>query len=458
MGPKALEGLTILSNFMMVKIQPDTDRIPTPLFDEKLLATPLLQSFDMNNFGMISLPNRLFCFSLMISDLNLDYNKIQHLNSIGCGENNTCSCSKTPAFSPAVTPAVRRRSVFHFRQQTTGPTRQQTAIKLPAPPANKPPSNRRPHPPTNRRPHLPTNRHQIAGTILQRQQTAGPTRQQIAGDITADSHRNAPGHGNFSRSTRSKRGLYRHFPAMHAMSGGKDRQTAGVFRQCAAACNEWWESGGKDRQTAGVFRQYAAACNEWRESGGKDRQTAGVFRHYTAMMAIVAVNAGGRTASAADHHLSATWLNDNQLFFNESSKDIFRGLDVLFWLDLRFNQIEYLPFGIFNDLISLQVLYIRNNRIENQLDGIPNLQSSKSLSSIYFEYNNITNIAAESFAGLNELTHLNLGGNNIKLLRNTTFKHVPNIVIMSLDSNQIKGTFDVFNNLINLTISGNNIT
>uniref|UniRef100_T1IZL6 Chaoptin n=1 Tax=Strigamia maritima TaxID=126957 RepID=T1IZL6_STRMM len=96
-------------------------------------------------------------------------------------------------------------------------------------------------------------------------------------------------------------------------------------------------------------------------------------------------------------------------------------------LYIRNNRIESLPSGIFNSLTSLLHLYFSDNMLQevtndstglsdlirldlarNQLDGIPNLQSSKSLSSIYFEYNNITNIAAESFAGLNELTLLNL--------------------------------------------------
>uniref|UniRef100_T1IV18 TIR domain-containing protein n=1 Tax=Strigamia maritima TaxID=126957 RepID=T1IV18_STRMM len=412
-GPRALQGLTNLLIFGIKGYQ--ADRIPPAILDEKLfIATPLLNTCTIKNIGMI--PNRLFCneqHQLIIWNLNLEYNKIQYLNAIGCSENNTC-CSTLQVLSLGYN-QIRR---------------------------------------------------------IVKNQLVFPRLFQL--DLTSnDIH-------------------HIHIDAFDHLQNVKN---------LTLKRNKLSQIDGKIFQNNTLLEILDLSFNQL------IYLPSNIF-HWLKYIEIIQ-------------------LNNNWLFFNEYSKDIFLGLNALHTLDLSFNQIEFLPFRIFSDLISLKRLSIHHNRIEslpsgifnsltslqslflsnnmlqkvtnnnitwqqdllsynsnlkkisynafqglshlivldlhrNQLDGIPNLQTLKSLSIVYFEFNNITNITADAFAGLNELTSLSLISNNIKLLTNTTFKHVPNIVSMSLDSNQInyieEGTFDVFKNLINLTVAKNNIS
>uniref|UniRef100_T1IRV5 TIR domain-containing protein n=1 Tax=Strigamia maritima TaxID=126957 RepID=T1IRV5_STRMM len=350
-GPRALQGLKNLLIFDITGYQHDT--IP-PVLDEKLfIETPLLKTSSIRNIGII--PNRLFCNEQhQLMNLNLNYNKIQHLNSIGCSENNTCC------------------SAIHFLTLVYNQIRR-----------------------------------------IMKNQLVFPQLSWL--DFTSN------------KIHRIDIGAFDHLQNL---------------KNLTLTHNRLIQTDEKIFQNNSLLEILNLSFNQ---------------------LVYLPTNIFHPLKS-----IEILQLNNNRLFFNDYSKDIFLDLDALVTLDLSFNQIDYLPFGIFSDLISLKFLSIHHNRIESLPSGIfSDLISLKSLflsNNMLQEVPNIitNNITAVSFAGLYELTSLSLIGNNIKLLRNTTFKHVPNIVIMALDSNQIsyieEGTFDVFKNLNNLTITRNNIS
>uniref|UniRef100_T1JBW4 TIR domain-containing protein n=1 Tax=Strigamia maritima TaxID=126957 RepID=T1JBW4_STRMM len=380
-GPRALQGLKNLSLFDITRYHHDT--IPSVLDEKLFIETPLLKTCSIRNITKY-IPNRLFCNKQhQLINLNLKDNKIQHLNSIGCGGNNTC-CSTL-------------KKLFLAYNEIRRIGKNQLGF-----------------------PHL------------------------FHLDFTSNDI-NHIDIGAFDRLQNLTKLILKH--------------------------NKLIEIDEKIFQNNSLLDELDLSFNQLISL------PTNIFHPLKSIKAL--------------------HLNDNQLFFNESSKDIFLGLDTLFMLDLNCNKIKYLPSGIFKSLKSLQYLYLSNKLLQevtndltglscnnnltrisyhafqglsdltlldlhgNQLDGISNLQTLKNLTIAYFGYNNISNITADSFAGLNKLTSLNLIGNNIKLLRNTTFKHVPNIDILVLGLNQIsyieEGAFDVFKNLTELDISGNNI-
>ena len=104
-------------------------------------------------------------------------------------------------------------------------------------------------------------------------------------------------------------------------------------------------------------------------------------------------------------------------------------------LDLRFNQIETLPEGIFDQLINLQVLDLDDNKIETLPESIFN--NLGNLQVLYLYNNKIETLPENIFNKLVKLQELYLTNNKIKTLPERIFDKLVKLQELNLSNNKI---------------------
>ncbi|CAF1204795.1 unnamed protein product [Adineta steineri] len=127
-------------------------------------------------------------------------------------------------------------------------------------------------------------------------------------------------------------------------------------------------------------------------------------------------------------------------------------------LDLQDNLIKRISRnGSFRQLKSLQTLDLRNNDLEQIDDDV--FDEIDSLNELYLSNNSLHTITSHTFNGLKNLQLLDLQINNLTFIKNDMFIHMNKLQILFLNDNYIKcidrGSFDQLESLTNLKLQSN---
>ncbi len=125
---------------------------------------------------------------------------------------------------------------------------------------------------------------------------------------------------------------------------------------------------------------------------------------------------------------------------------------------LRDQRLRALQEGDFDNLPSLQNLYMENNRLEslpeNVFDGSPNLEQ------LHLDNNSLSTLPEDVFDGLTSLERLRLNGNDLTDLPEEVFDGLTSLEILRLNGNSALGplppeVFDGLSSLRELYLNGN---
>ncbi len=148
------------------------------------------------------------------------------------------------------------------------------------------------------------------------------------------------------------------------------------------------------------------------------------------------------------------WLKNLYLYGSELKKiptDLFQRLESLETLGLGNCFLKSLPPHIFDDLVNLK----RLDLFANALTELPESVFSKLKKLVYLnlENNALKTISENVFQGVQEeLTELNLEGNQISDLPVGIFKNLENLDKLNLGDNQLKTLpYDIFSDLVSLS-------
>ena len=123
----------------------------------------------------------------------------------------------------------------------------------------------------------------------------------------------------------------------------------------------------------------------------------------------------------------------------------FNNLTKLFKMELEFNDLRYLPDGLFTFNTKLQYLYLDDNKLETF--NASNL-GLKSLSEIKLGENKIRTFDIRTI----KPTNIRLSNNNIQRIDNCLFNDNPNILILALNNNNISYlSLNIFSNIKRLS-------
>ncbi|XP_055389867.1 uncharacterized protein LOC129618868 [Condylostylus longicornis] len=117
----------------------------------------------------------------------------------------------------------------------------------------------------------------------------------------------------------------------------------------------------------------------------------------------------------------------------EISRDSFKGLAVLFELDLSNNYIRALPVGTFASLQRLRNLIMNNNEIEVLENRL--FDNMKYLIRVEFKHNRIKKIEMNVFINVESLQLIYLESNRLSFLRKETFENITKLVDLTLAYN-----------------------
>ncbi|XP_078583762.1 podocan-like [Branchiostoma floridae x Branchiostoma japonicum] len=117
------------------------------------------------------------------------------------------------------------------------------------------------------------------------------------------------------------------------------------------------------------------------------------------------------------------------------SRDNFRGLKSLQFLDLSSNQLnsEGIPADAFDDVPSLQTLDLSDNR---KFEDFPTYLPSQ-LMALYFIQNSLKHVKKEAFANLSDLIHLDISYNGVESIAPGAFHNLSNLAVFYCDFNKL---------------------
>lgn len=117
------------------------------------------------------------------------------------------------------------------------------------------------------------------------------------------------------------------------------------------------------------------------------------------------------------------------------SKNAFKNLENLYWLDLSNNRIKRLPRKVFVNNHVLTSINLSNNRIKHVRQVF---RRQDNLRFLRLAQNKITKVTNEAFGSLRNLRELDLSQNKITHVDPQAFDSCQNLVLLNLAQNQLK--------------------
>ncbi|KAK7603316.1 hypothetical protein V9T40_003315 [Parthenolecanium corni] len=157
-------------------------------------------------------------------------------------------------------------------------------------------------------------------------------------------------------------------------------------------------------------------------------------------------------------HLVILDMSRNELTSSWVNKDTFSGLIRLVVLDIGYNQLTKIDSHVFQDLCSLQILNLEHNHIESIADNSFSLLSN--LHALKLSYNRLTRVEMFHFSGLFVINELFLDHNRIKFIDRQTFKNCSSLHDLRLygnELNDIPESIKQLHHLQSLDLGGNRI-
>ncbi|XP_069764503.1 chondroadherin-like protein isoform X2 [Narcine bancroftii] len=129
-------------------------------------------------------------------------------------------------------------------------------------------------------------------------------------------------------------------------------------------------------------------------------------------------------------------------------------------LDMRFNDLRFIPRGSFSGMKQLVSLHLQNCNIHHLNTGA--FRGLRNLIYLYLSSNEINSLQPEIFEGLPELTYLYLDHNRLTSIPKGAFRLLPNLFALHLEYNTIPQLTDDnmegAEKLRRLHLTGNNLT
>lgn len=152
-------------------------------------------------------------------------------------------------------------------------------------------------------------------------------------------------------------------------------------------------------------------------------------------------------------------FSSNELTSNCVNRDTFSGLVRLVILNLARNDITRIDSHVFQDLYSLQILNLEENGIdviaENAFSSLSNLHA------LTLTHNNLVQLESHHFTGLYVLNQLYLDNNHIKSIHPRTFENCTNLQDLGISGNNLMEMPDGIGHLRylkSLDLGGNRIS
>ena len=142
--------------------------------------------------------------------------------------------------------------------------------------------------------------------------------------------------------------------------------------------------------------------------------------------------------------LEMLWLKHNSLI--ELPKDAFLGLNSLTWLQLDYNNLITLPEGIFSGLSNLERLWVQEATLETLPDGV--FDGLVALKELLLTNNHLRSTPEGVVRGLSNLEYLRLDGNAVDIIPPGSFVGLGNLKQLYLSGNFLNNLpASVFNGL-----------
>ncbi|XKL61644.1 hypothetical protein PGB90_001477 [Kerria lacca] len=151
-------------------------------------------------------------------------------------------------------------------------------------------------------------------------------------------------------------------------------------------------------------------------------------------------------------------LSRNELTSSWVNKDTFSGLIRLVVLNIGYNQLTKIDSHVFQDLYSLQILNLEHNNIESITDS--SFSALNNLHALKLSYNKLVTVETFHFAGLFVINQLYLDHNRIMSIDGRTFENCSNLHDLGLYGNvltKIPESIKQLHFLKNLDLGGNRI-
>ncbi|KAL3882135.1 hypothetical protein ACJMK2_028506 [Sinanodonta woodiana] len=150
-------------------------------------------------------------------------------------------------------------------------------------------------------------------------------------------------------------------------------------------------------------------------------------------------------------------LNMSGNLIETVGKDTFSGLSKVDTLDLKYNKIRTLHSDCLQPLLALSVLNLSYNAIEN----LPSFRGLQNLYVLDLRHNNIKYLDSSSFAGARGIGGINLNNNRIRTIGAKTFRNLTILVLLFIENNEIDYIeYNAFGDasIVELNLRNNNIS
>ncbi|KAK3593118.1 hypothetical protein CHS0354_018246 [Potamilus streckersoni] len=126
-------------------------------------------------------------------------------------------------------------------------------------------------------------------------------------------------------------------------------------------------------------------------------------------------------------------LNISGNLIETLGKEAFSGLSKVDTLDLQYNKIRTLHRDCLQPLLALSVLNLSYNVIEN----LPSFQGLQNLFVLDLRHNNIKQLDSSTFAGASGIGGINLNNNRIRTIGAKTFRNLQNLALLFIGNNEV---------------------